>query len=72
MNLYNFEGALLTSVSGSTGWSDVYAGKDRYVVVQNIDGQNFLTMLSESGYNQITIDNEATSWWQINDYILWD
>ena len=74
INLYNFDGALLTSVLTTiNGWNDVYAGKDRYVVKQtDQDGQKLLTMLSDTGYTQVTIDDDFTSWWNINDYILWD
>ena len=74
INLYNFDGALLSSVlSNVTNWSDAYAGEDRYVVVQNtIDGQVLMTMIYDNGYQQVTIDNQVTNWWNINDYILWD
>lgn len=73
VNLYNFNGALLNStIIEDDYWYDIYAVKDRYVVKNSIDGQYLLTMISENEVKQITIDNEYTSWYMINDYIWWD
>jgi hypothetical protein len=74
INLYNLDGALINStVVNVNGWSDVYAGKDRYFVKQTTDDdQKLLTMISDTDVKQLTIDDQYQDWYQINDYILWD
>ena len=73
INLYDFNGALLNSITSYNDWNDVYAGKDRYVVRQYTnDNQWLLTMITENSISQQTIDNQYVGWWLINDYILWD
>ena len=73
INLYNFNGALMSSViTNINSWNNTYAGKDRYVVTQFDGSQYTYTMMSDGGYNQVTIDDLYTNSWQINDYILWD
>lgn len=74
INLYNLKGALLNSkIVEINGWEDIFAVKDRYVVTQiTNDDQYLLTMISDTKVEQITIDNQYSNWLLINDYIWWD